>query len=114
MSKTLATKVRLVFDISCIGFARRYRRILEAKGMEVVIPPNPIARHDYSLHRYALKVGGIVVTTDKHFPDPKIVLPMYTRENKKPKYEKWHTVLMKEVSRLRRCGQPRRRREEAR
>jgi len=94
-------KVRLVFDIPCIGFARRFRHILEAKGIEVIIPPDAVARHDPALHAYALKRGAIVVTTDRLFPDPKIVLPMYTRENRKPKYEKWHTALMKELRRLR-------------
>jgi len=92
-------RIRLVFDIPCIGFARRYRHILELKGIEVIIPPEHIAKHDPSLHTYAVKMGAIVVTTDKKFPDPKIVLPMYSREGKKPKYEKWHTVLMKELRR---------------
>ena len=93
-------RIRLVFDIPCIGFARRFRRILEAKGIEVIIPPDAVARHDPALHAYALKKGAIVVTTDRLFPDPKIVLPMYTKERKKPKYERWHTVLMKAVHRM--------------
>ncbi|RLG85441.1 MAG: hypothetical protein DRO39_05620 [Thermoprotei archaeon] len=94
-------RVRLVFDIPCIGFARRYKRVLEAKGIEVIIPSDGVARHDLSLHAYAVSRNAIVVTTDKRFPDPKIVLPMYTKEGKKPKYEKWHTALMKELRRLR-------------
>jgi len=88
-------KLVLVFDLSVIGFARRYRRILELKGIEVVIPPRSIAMHDPILHRYAMMLGGIVVTSDKGFPDPKILLPM-----ERPKYEKWHTVLMREVNRI--------------
>ena len=92
--------MRLVFDIPCIGFARRYKHILEAKGIEVIIPSPALARNDYALHYFAVKLGAIVVTTDKRFPDPKIVLPMYTKERKKPKYERWHTVLMKAVHRM--------------
>ena len=94
------SRVRLIFDVCCVGFARRYRRVLEAKGIEVIEAPRWAVRNDQVLREYADRLGAIVVTADKHFPGSKIVLPMdFGGGRKKPKYERWHTFLMRELHR---------------
>lgn len=87
-------------DIPCIGFLRWARRRLELLGIEILIPPESVARDDLTLSEWAKSLGGLVVTTDRGFPEPKILLPM-----DRPKYERWLTILLKEIS-ARRRGDP--------
>jgi len=87
----------LVFDHSIIGFARWCRRRLELLGYKVVIPPTGVMKHDMLLEEYAERVNGIIVTTDKSIKyKHKVLLDMPT--DKKPKYEKWYTELIKKLS----------------
>jgi len=84
----------VVADVSLWGFIRWAERRLRLLGIKVVYPPARAS--DYSIAELARRLGAVVVTTDKRFPyEDKVVLEFPT--NKKPKYEKLYTQLMKKL-----------------
>ena len=83
----------LVSDICTCGFLRWARRRLRLLGYRVVFP-RAYWRHDLLLSRYARRIGGIVVTRDKWFPKPRILVNSV-------KYEEAWTELCRALKTLR-------------
>ena len=86
-------RIVLVSDICTCGFLRWARRRLRLLGYRVVFP-RAYWRHDLLLSRYARRIGGIVVTRDKWFPQPRILVNSV-------KYEEAWTELCRALKTLR-------------
>jgi len=69
----------LVADACTAGFMRWAETRLTLIGYRVVYP-RAYWRYDHFLARYARKIGGVVVTRDKTFPNPKILISRQKNE----------------------------------
>ena len=83
----------LIVDACTAGFMKYVEKRLRLMGYTVLYPRVYWVDDDF-LHMYARKVGGVVVTMDKGFPEPKILIT-------KNKYEEAWTELCRQLRRMR-------------